>query len=102
MPKKKFFSLGALLLSLILFLSACAIGPQKPTNSADSGQTKPAADLSVYKEGNLFITPQELKERLGNKSAILVDTSKPDVYEKGHIPGAIGIGWHGSCICEPG
>ncbi|WP_291300292.1 sulfurtransferase [Desulfosporosinus sp. BICA1-9] len=98
---KKFLGSGVLLLGLMLLLSAC--GQQKPANS-DSGQTKVAADLSVYKNGDVFITPQELQKKLGDKSAILVDTNKPDVYEKGHIPGAIGIGWHGlsKIVGKPG
>ncbi|OLN33194.1 sulfurtransferase [Desulfosporosinus metallidurans] len=104
MFKKRFFSIGALLLSLMILLGACATWPQKPLNSVDSGQTKQAADLSIYPKGDLFITPQELKKRLGDQTAILVDTSKPDVYEKGHIPGAIGIGWHGlsQIVGKPG
>lgn len=104
MFKKKFFTLGALLLSLMLLLSACATWPQKPSNSADPGQAKLAADLSVYKKSDLFITPQELKKSLEEQTAILVDTSKPDVYDKEHIPGAIGIGWHGlsQIVGKPG
>lgn len=104
MPKKKFFSIGALLLGLMLLLSACSTWSQKPSNSVDSGQTKLAADLSVYNNGDIFITPQELQKKLGDKSAILVDTSKPDVYEKGHIPGALGMGWHGlsKIVGKPG
>lgn len=104
MHKKRFYSIGTLLLGLMLLLSACAAWPQKPSNPADSGQTKLAADLSIYQKGDLFITPQELKKRLGDQTAILVDTSKPDVYEKGHIPGAIGIGWHGlsQIVGKPG
>jgi len=91
-----------LLLGLMILLSACATSPQKPSNSVDSDQTK--IDLSVYKNGDIFITPQELKKKLEEQSVILVDTSKPDVYEKGHIPGAIGIGWHGlsKIIGKPG
>lgn len=102
MFRKKFLSLGTLLLGLMLLLSACAASPQKTFNSSDSDQTK--LDLSIYKNGDIFITPQELKKRLGDQTAILVDTSKPDIYEKGHIPGAIGIGWHGlsKIVGKPG
>lgn len=104
MRKKRFLGLGALLLSLMIILSACASGPQKPSNSVDSAQAQLEPDLTIYKGGDVFITPQELQKRLDDKSVILVDTSKPDVYKKGHIPGAIGIGWHGlsNIVGKPG
>jgi len=102
--KKKFICIGTLLLALMLIISACGTLSQKPPNSADTSQTVLEADLSVYKNGDIFITPQELKKKLGEKSVILFDTSKPDVYEKGHIPGAIGIGFHGlsKIVGKPG
>ena len=104
MHKKKFLGLGALLLSLMIILSACASGPQKPSNSVNSAQAQLEPDLTIYKGGDVFITPQELQKRSADKSVILVDTSKPDVYEKEHIPGAIGIGWHGlsNIVGKPG
>ncbi|MTI79552.1 MAG: sulfurtransferase [Firmicutes bacterium] len=82
----------------MLLLSACS--NEKNTNSA---QSEPP-DLSVYKNGDIFITPQELKEKLGDPNLVLFDTSKSNVYRKGHIPGAIGVGFHGfsKVVGKPG
>lgn len=51
-------------------------------------------DLSVYPKGEYFITAQEVKELIGRDDLVLLDCNKPDLYEKEHIKGAIGIGFH--------
>jgi len=63
-------------------------------------ETNPAAineiDLSLYKNGeNIFITPEELLEKLLDKNLVILDGNHPKVYAKGHIPGAINIGFKG-------
>lgn len=103
MLKKKFLGIGMLLLLSMLLLSACS-SQQKTSNSADSGQAVPPPDLSVYQNVDLFITPQDLKVKLGDPNVIVFDASKPDIYQKGHIPGAIGVGFHGfsQIVGKPG
>lgn len=55
-------------------------------------------DLSVYKNGqDIFITPQALKEKLGSKDLVILDGNHPKNFAKGHIPGAINIGFKGLC-----
>lgn len=86
-------------LAMLLIMSGCA-APSQPAAPAETPAAPDAAaadagpDLSAFAHGDLFITPQELKEKLGDENLILIDASKPDIYEKGHIPGAIGTGFH--------
>lgn len=55
-------------------------------------------DLTVYKNGqDIFITPQALQEKLGSKDLVILDGNHPKNYAKGHIPGAISIGFKGLC-----
>ena len=90
--KKKLISLTALIMALMLVLSACTGSNQSTSDSADSPQTE--VDLSVYKNGDIFITPQELNEKLGDENVIIFDGNKQGAYAKGHIPGAINVGFH--------
>ncbi len=99
MFRKKIFRLPLLLAVCMLLLTACG---GNATDSADVDQTPP--DLSVFKNSDIFITPQELKEKLGDPNVIVFDTSSPNLYQKGHIPGAIGVGFHGfsKVVGKPG
>ncbi|AUC60073.1 hypothetical protein AA637_02390 [Cyanobacterium sp. HL-69] len=36
-----------------------------------------------------LITPQELEQRMKNKSVVLIDVREKDEYDQGHIPGAL-------------
>lgn len=65
-----------------------------------SGELKnlpsPTIDLSHFVHGeDIFITPDELYSRLGENNLIILDGNHPKVYAKGHIPGAINIGFKG-------
>lgn len=49
-----------------------------------------------YQHGKeIFITPDELKAKLGSEKLVILDGSHPKVYAKGHIPGAISMGFKG-------
>ncbi len=56
-------------------------------------------DVSMFKNGNeIFILPAELHKQIEKKdlsSLIILDASNPKVYAKGHIPGALSIGFKG-------
>ncbi len=56
-------------------------------------------DLTMFKNGNeIFISPAELHKQLEQKnmsSLVVLDASHPKVYAKGHIPGALSIGFKG-------
>ena len=77
-----------------LVLSGCAGTGTSDSENQGEAASQTVADLSVYENGDMFITPQELNEKLGDPNVIIFDANKPDAYEKGHIPGAIGVGFH--------
>ncbi|MHB0976319.1 MAG: sulfurtransferase [Candidatus Aquicultorales bacterium] len=85
-------------LMLVWGVAGCAQSAEESNTvekkeSVESGKDK-GFDLSAYAETDFLITPQELKEMLGSKDLVLLDTNKPDVYAVEHIPGAVGIGLH--------
>lgn len=98
MRSKKVLWIIMLCLMLILSLAGCT------TKKAPVQEQAKEVDLSVYKNGDLFITPQELNEKLSDENLVLLDANKPDLYKKGHIPGAISIGFHSlsNTVGKPG
>ncbi|AHM56972.1 rhodanese domain protein [Peptoclostridium acidaminophilum DSM 3953] len=92
MRKNKLFSLAALLVAMMLVLSACASQPAQETNKPEESAAK--VDLSGFENSDIFITPQELSGMLDDPNVIIFDGNKPDAYAKGHIPGAISAGFH--------
>lgn len=86
--KKAIFWLLALLgIVSVLLLAGCGQGNKN--NSNDSADI----DLTGFKNADIFITPQDLNEKLGQQDLIILDFNKPNDYAKGHIPGAINVGW---------
>ncbi len=77
-----------LLLILVSTFSILLVGCDKKSSSNQE------FDAAEYKNVDYFITPQELKKMLGSKDLVLLDCNKPDIYEDGHIPGAVSIGLH--------
>ncbi|MCL6639165.1 MAG: sulfurtransferase [Firmicutes bacterium] len=73
-----------------MLLAGCSRGGKE--NAAGKSETG-KVDLSGYKNADIFITPQELSAKLGQKDLIIFDFNKPDVYAKGHLPGAINVSW---------
>ncbi len=58
-------------------------------------------DLSQFKNGNaIFITSKDLFQKLNDKNLVILDASHPKVYQKGHIQGAVSIGFKGLSNCE--
>lgn len=98
--KKKISWLLMLVLALLMILSGCAA----PASPAGSGTEPGEFDLSVYKNNDFLITPQDLKAMLGSENLVLLDSNKPDVYAKEHIPGAISVGLHAfsNTVGKPG
>lgn len=76
------------ILALIMLISGCS------SVTMDSSDNSITTDLSAYENGDYFISAEDLKAMLGNESLVLLDCNKPDLYQKSHIPGAIGIGLH--------
>ena len=48
----------------------------------------------------IFITPSKLHQELGKKKVVILDASHPKGYAKGHIPGALSIGFKGLSDCN--
>ncbi len=94
MFKRKLTILLSLLMASMLILSACTSTEKPESEPETTPSAESAVDLSAYKNGDLFITPQELNEKLGDPNVIIFDANKQEVYEKGHIPGAISVGFH--------
>ncbi len=91
--KKNRFILG----SIVLLIAVAAVYIFN-TNNNQSEQIPASVTIApeVYKNGeDIFITPAELKTQLGNKELIILDGNLPKVYAKGHIAGAINIGFKG-------
>ena len=85
--KKKLSVIFALVLCLT---SSLFVGCSKKTESVDSSQIE--ARINDYKDVDFLISADELNSILGNKDVLLFDCNKQEVYEKGHIPGAVNIG----------
>lgn len=93
--KRKSKALLAALTAFTIMLSGCASDTKPEAETQDGSATESVAvDLSAYKNSDLFITPQELKEKLQDQNVIILDGNKTDMYDKGHIPGAISVGFH--------
>ncbi len=83
--------IAAVLIAVILALGAKYTPKESVVNGAYA-----TIDLTQFKnQGEIFITPAELKKKLGSKELVILDASHPRGYAKGHIPGAIGIGFKG-------
>ncbi len=80
----KIVVLFCIIAGMVTFLSAC---------SKKTGPVKEKADLTGFKNQEIFITPQELKTKLDSNNLVILDANKPNLYSKGHIPGAISVGF---------
>ncbi len=91
----------------LIIIAATIIAVKTNINMKD--QRKPNLydniDLSQFKNGNaIFITPKDLFKKLNDKNLVILDASHPKVYRKGHIQGAVSIGFKGlsNCAGKPG
>lgn len=82
---------------IVLLIAVTAIFIFNANNkTATQMQTPITIAPEVYKNGlDIFITPAELKKQLGSEDLIILDGNLPKLYAKGHIPGAINIGFKG-------
>jgi thiosulfate/3-mercaptopyruvate sulfurtransferase len=75
---------------LFILLTVLLFGCQKD-NSRPGRETE--IDLSGYKNSDILITAQDLKQKLEDPNVLIFDASTPELYAKGHIPGAINVPW---------
>lgn len=95
--------IAAVLVAVILAL----VAKNTPRESVGNGEPGEYATIDLTRfanQGEIFITPSELKSKLGTQELVILDASHPRGYAKGHIPGAIGIGFKGlsDAIGKPG
>lgn len=88
--RSKTLFLLATAMVLAVLLSGCGQAAKEKAASTNEGVK---VDLTGFKNAGLFITPQELSGKLGQNNLVIFDFNKPDVYAKGHIPGAINVSW---------
>lgn len=91
---KRLFFLAVLLGVLVLAAAGCTTNPSdansasgNQTESVSSAQGQPASSNQVQS-----ITVEELKKQLAaglDKNTVLVDLREPNLYQNGHIQGAI-------------
>ncbi len=88
----------AIIICFSLILALVITGCTKPVNE-NTPANGVKVDLSIYKNGDIFITPEELKEKLSSGDVVILDSNKVDKYAKEHIPGAISMeGFQKTCI----
>jgi len=88
--------IAAVLIAVVLAL----VVKNKPQNPVVNIEYQ-NIDLTEFKnQSDIFITPSELKKKLHTKDLVLLDASHPKGYAKGHIPGAISIGFKGLSDCK--
>lgn len=88
-----------LIFLLLLTMSALVTGCGQD-GRVDVKSQGASVDLSGFKNADIFMTPQYLNERLGKQDLVILDFNKPDVYAKGHIPGAINVSWSNFSFME--
>ncbi|GAU09727.1 sulfurtransferase [Desulfoplanes formicivorans] len=90
---------GVAIAALLAFMAKTKWGDSNAPH-----QTGPVEIPEFVTQGDIFITPDELYAKLGSKDIVILDASHPRGYAKGHIPGAISIGFKGlsDCTGKPG
>lgn len=95
LSSKRLTVISVLLLLFILTMTSCQSNTVTTENQTSKENQTTEFDLSVYdKAEDYFITPQDLKAGLDNGTVLLYDCNNPEVFDKTHIPGAVGIGFH--------
>lgn len=103
------FKKAAVSALLLLIIAGMIVSALIMKSKSKPGQKKTefyrSINLSWSKNGkDIFITPKALFEKLKDKNLVIIDASHPKVYSKGHIPGAVNIGFKGlsNCTGKPG
>lgn len=96
MQKKAYVVIAVVLIAVVLAI-VVKNKPREPVVNVDYLDI----DLTEFtNQSDIFITPSELKKKLSTKELVILDASHPKGYAKGHIPGAVGIGFKGLSGCE--
>lgn len=92
MQKKSYVVIAVVLIAVALAL----VAKNKPKDPGVNGGKSLKVDISEFAD-HIFITPSQLHEKLDSRELVILDASHPKGYAKGHIPGAISIGFKGLC-----
>jgi thiosulfate/3-mercaptopyruvate sulfurtransferase len=95
LQKKRYLAIAVVLIAVALAL----VVKNKPKDPGVNGEKSLKVDVSEFAE-HIFITPSQLHEKLGSRELVILDASHPKGYAKGHIPGAISIGFKGLSDCN--
>lgn len=82
--------LSVILLSFSMLISFMLSGCSQKKASEDEDTIK--ARIEEYSDVDFIISADELESIRKNDDVLIFDCNKPEVYEKGHIPGAVNIG----------
>lgn len=90
--KKRFIFIAIIALAMIGGLAGI-VSQQGDKSDPPTVTTVP---VSSFTNGNdIFISAEDLKEKLGSPNLVILDGSHPKHYAKSHIPGAVSIGFKG-------
>ncbi|WP_051012499.1 sulfurtransferase [Desulfobacula toluolica] len=104
LKKKTLFVIASVIIAIVAVLTVLVANNRTKQPVVDTKKYL-NIDISQFKNGSdIFITPHELQQKLGHENIVILDASHPKVYGKGHIPGAVSIGFKGlsNCMGKPG
>lgn len=81
-------ALGVMALAMIVFLAACG-EEEKQEEKQTAASTAVATAASGYARPEALADTAWLRERLNDPKLRILDFSKKETYDKGHIPGAV-------------
>ncbi len=96
MQKKSYVVISVLIAVVLVF-----VAKKTPKDPVINGEKYLKMEVTEFaNQGDLFITPSELYKKLGTSELVILDASHPKGYAKGHIPGAVSIGFKGLSDCK--
>jgi len=79
---------------LVVLIALAAVIIFKTQKSPMEPPAQITLDFDVFKNGGeIFISPKVVHGQLSSPKMVIIDGNNPKLYAKGHIPGAINIGY---------
>lgn len=100
MQKKIYVAVAVVCIAAIL----AVLAKNKLSDPVADRLAAPLVVPDFVTQTDIFITPAQLHDKLGAQDIVILDASHPKGYAKGHIPGAVSIGFKGlsDCTGKPG
>ncbi len=92
MKNRVLLTAGAFFAVIVAVVSVVTM-KQQPETGLEAGVTVPL--VSFQNGEDIFISAEDLKSKLGSDNIVILDGNHPKNYRKGHIRGAINIGFKG-------